>query len=269
MEDKFTLKTIGKIVSPIDDTAKMPLQGVAAQAHIAAEFADALDKIEKHSHIFILCWMNQAHRDRLKVIPRRHGGENKAKGVLALRSPTRPNPISLNPTRLLKREDNILYLENIDMVNGTPIIDIKPYSTGWDCIFSARNNSDYNTYSKMPAADVLADMLRQAGNFHGDRCVGVAIGVRAAFFALNHFQADLQDKAFTIDARVRGCTADALQSLFSMSNKRFNHGELADKIIFAKDGAELELEITKNKFHSVEEALAAADEKIFSRVESR
>ncbi|HEX21428.1 MAG TPA: tRNA (N6-threonylcarbamoyladenosine(37)-N6)-methyltransferase TrmO, partial [Actinobacteria bacterium] len=164
MKDKFELKVIGKIVSPIIDTAKMPLQGVEAQAHIEAKFTDTLDGIDKHSHVFVLCWMDQARRDRLKVIPRRHGGENQAKGVFALRSPARPNPISLNTTRLLKREENILYLENIDMVDGTPIIDIKPYSTGWDCIFSAHNNSTYNTYSKMPAADVLADMLRQAGN---------------------------------------------------------------------------------------------------------
>jgi len=266
MKDKYELKVIGKIVSPIDDTAEMPLQGVEAQAHIEPKFTDALDGIDKHSHIFVLCWMDKARRDRLKVIPRRHGGKNKAKGVFALRSPSRPNPVSLNTTKLLKREGNILYLENIDMVNGTPIIDIKPYSTGWDCLFAAHNNSGYDNYSKMEAEDVLADMLRQAGNFHGDRCVGVAIGVRAAYLALKHFKSDLQDKGFTIDARVRGCTADALQSLFSMSNKRFKHGELEDKIIFAKGDTRLKLEITKDKFRSVEAVLAAPDEKVFSRI---
>lgn len=264
MPETFEIKAIGKIVSSAKESGDIPLQGLPAEAHIFPEFSEALDGIDDHSHVFVICWMHLADRRRLKVVPKRVSADLPPKGVFALRSPVRPNPIALCPTRLLGRDGNTLYLENIDMIDGTPIIDIKPYSIGWDCIFSARNNSTYEVYSKMRTEDALDDMLRQAANFHGDRCVGVSIGVRAAYAALNHFQCDLQNKNFTVNARVRGCIADALQSLFGIGNKRFSHGEPEDTIIISKNGRRLILKITKDKFENVDEVLAAPDDKLFS-----
>lgn len=267
MAQTFKLKAVGKIVSPIKVTKDLPLQGVNAEAHIFPEYSEALEGIEEHSHIILLSWLHQADRTLLKVHPRRIAVLPK-KGVFALRSPVRPNPIALSPTKLLKRKGNILYLENVDLIDGTPILDIKPYSVGWDCIFSAKNNSTYKVYSKMPPEEAITDMLRQATNFHGDRCVGVSLGVRAAYLGMNYFKSNLQDKEIKVTAKVRGCIADALQALCSAGNKRFIRQEpiKAGEIIFEKDKDFLKLEITKTKFNEVEEVLSATDEEIFSLI---
>lgn len=261
------LRFIGKIVSPAIESDELSLQGVEAQAHIFEDYAAALDDIEKHSHIWILCWLHRADRDRLKVIPGRIKSESGPRGVFSLRSPVRPNPIGLTATKLLRRDGHILYLEHIDFLDGTPIIDIKPYSVGWDSIFSAKNNSTYSTYARMPVKDVYADMLRQAANFHGDCCIGTAIGMRAAHLAMKHFECDLQTKSLKVDAAVRGCIADAVQGLMQAGNKRFSrHEPPAGKLAFNIDGSKLELSVTDDKFTSVDAVLAAPDEKIFKEI---
>ena len=266
--DNPEIRFIGRIVSPAKDSGALPLQGVDAQAQIFDEYAAALDDIDDHSHIWILAWLHEAGRDRLKVVPKRVKTDSPPKGVFALRSPTRPNPIGLTASRLLKREGNILFLEHIDFIDGTPIIDIKPYSVGWDSIFSAKNNSTYTTYAKMDPADAYADMLRQAANFHGDACIGVAIGMRAANLAMNHFQCNLQTKSLKATAAARGCIADAVQGLMQAGNKRFFRIEPpTGEIVFEMDGRRLALTVTPDKFDSVDAVLAAPDERIFTTVE--
>lgn len=260
---------IGEISAGINETADLPLQGANAAARVYPEFAAALDTIEVHSHIWLLVWLHQADRDRLSVVPKRVKSNTKERGVFALRSPVRPNPIGLTAARLLGREENTLYLDHVDFVDGTPIVDIKPYSVGWDSIFCARNNSTYETYKKMPIEEVYADMLRQAANFHGDTCVGVTLGMRAAHVAMRHFACDLQAKELSVVAGVRGCTADAVQGLMQAGNKRFSRPEPPDDTLtFTKDGETLLVEITQERFRSVDDVLAAPDEAVFSRIET-
>lgn len=263
------LRPVGRIISPVSNERDMPLQGVEAEALILPEYAEALGGIDRHSHVHLLVWLHHASRDRLKTVSGRVKVDRPARGVFSLRSPVRPNPIGLVTTRLLAREGSLLRLENVDVVDGTPILDIKPYSTGWDCVFSARNNSTYFTYSNLSKQEALADMLRQAANFHGDRCVGVCIGVRAAYVAAMNFQCDLQDKDLTIVANTRGCIADALQSLCSAGNKRFSHPGGDGEIIFERLGAKLRLVVTDKKFSSVNEVMTAEDEEVFSAIEFR
>ncbi len=262
------LKFIGEISADIGETSALPLQGANAAARIYPEFAAALDTIDEHSHIWLLVWLHQADRGRLKIIPKRVKSNDRERGVFALRSPVRPNPIGLTAARLLGREDNILYLDHIDFVDGTPIVDIKPYSVGWDSIFCAKNNSTYETYKKMPIEEVYADMLRQAANFHGDTCVGVTIGMRAAHVAMGHFECNLQTKELTVEAGVRGCIADAVQGLMQAGNKRLSRPEpLGDILTFSTGHKSLLLEITQERFRSVEAVLAAPDDVVFSRIE--
>lgn len=265
--DGPSLKIIGRIAAAVHDTGELPAQGNEARALIFPEYAEALDTIETHSHVWLLVWLHEAGRDRLKVVPKRVKSNTEPRGVFALRSPVRPNPIGLTATRLLRREGNTLYLDHIDFVDGTPIIDIKPYSVGWDAVFSAKNNSTYETYRKMPVPEVYADMLRQAANFHGDTCVGVTLGMRAAHAAMTRFSCDLQDSGLTVKAGVRGCVADAVQGLMQAGGKRFSRPEpLGDTLVFAKDGRTLTLEITPKRFASVDEVLQAPDEVVFSEI---
>ncbi len=94
---------------------------------IYAEYVEALEGIEKLSYIDVLYWMHkltEKDRRKLKVHPR--GDLSKPlTGVFATRSPMRPNPIGLTRVRLLRRERNVLFVEGLDALDGSPIIDIK------------------------------------------------------------------------------------------------------------------------------------------------
>jgi len=94
---------------------------------IHAEYVEALEGIEKLSYIDVLYWMHkltEKDRRKLKVHPR--GDLSKPlTGVFATRSPMRPNPIGLTRVRLLRRERNVLFVEGLDALDGSPIIDIK------------------------------------------------------------------------------------------------------------------------------------------------
>jgi len=94
---------------------------------VRSEYVEGLDGIEELDHIHVLYWMhrlNERDRKTLKVHPQ--GDANKPlRGVFALRSPVRPNPIGLTRVELVKREGNILFVKGLDALEGSPLIDIK------------------------------------------------------------------------------------------------------------------------------------------------
>ena len=95
--------------------------------HVFPEFEDALDGVEDLEHLTILYWMHRfgpEDRRRLRVHPRGDRSQPR-KGVFALRSPLRPNPIGVTTARLLRRDGLDLYVEGLDAVDGSPVIDIK------------------------------------------------------------------------------------------------------------------------------------------------
>jgi formylmethanofuran dehydrogenase subunit E len=97
-----------------------------AEIEIFAEYAGGLDDIEGFSHIILLCWMHKATFRSLKVTPLYH--PEKDRGVFATRHPNRPNPIAITTLELLERKGGILKVKGIDMLDGTPVLDIKPYT---------------------------------------------------------------------------------------------------------------------------------------------
>lgn len=104
---------------------------------IFPEYLKGLRNINQFSHLIVLYWLslrdNEDERRTLSVIPRRHHGAPKM-GVFATRSPSRPNPIGLCVVGLLKVEDNGLLVEGLDALEGTPIVDIKPYIPRADAV---------------------------------------------------------------------------------------------------------------------------------------
>jgi len=112
-----------------------------AKVRIFPEFCAGLKGIEDFSHIIVLYWAhlrdNEKERRTLLVFPRRHA-VNVEKGVFACRSPSRPNPIGLCVVELLKIEECILTVRGLDAVEGSPIIDIKPYIPRTDSVPNAR-----------------------------------------------------------------------------------------------------------------------------------
>ena len=133
-KNKITFSPIGVIHTPFKETAGMPIQpagahGVKGTVEIFPEFSDGLQDIESFSHIILIFHFNKSESFKLKVSPFL---ENEVHGVFAVRAPKRPNPIGISIVKLLKRKGNIIYIDNPDMLDGTPLLDIKPYIPDFD-----------------------------------------------------------------------------------------------------------------------------------------
>ncbi len=125
---------IGKIKTPFKSLVEMPIQssmakGIRGEIILNQEFVAGLKDIEGFSHIILLYHFHKATDYSLEVVPFM---DSKPHGVFATRAPLRPNPIGFSIVRLLYRAENILYIDDVDMVNDTPLIDIKPYIPYFD-----------------------------------------------------------------------------------------------------------------------------------------
>jgi tRNA-Thr(GGU) m(6)t(6)A37 methyltransferase TsaA len=132
---------IGYIRSEHTEARRTPIQPVYAvgcrgKAEILAEFEEGLRDLEQFSHIIIICHFHRAGEPRLTVKPFL---EDISRGVFATRAPSRPNPIGFSLVRLVKREGNTLFLDDVDMLDGTPILDIKPFVPRFDYRENARS----------------------------------------------------------------------------------------------------------------------------------
>ncbi len=137
----ITYEPIGVIRTCHTDPGKTPIQPVYAKGcegrvEVLPEFAAGLRDVEGLSHIYLLYHMNQAEHPRLTVKPFLQDVE---RGVFATRAPCRPNPIGLSVVRLVRRDGNVLHLDGVDVLDGTPLLDIKPYTPRFDCIQTAQN----------------------------------------------------------------------------------------------------------------------------------
>lgn len=114
--------------------------GEEAKIRVFPEFCSGLKGVEEFSHLIVLYWFhlrdNEADRQTLLVFPRRHI-INVEKGVFACRSPSRPNPIGLCVVELVKRENCTLTVKGLDALEGSPIIDLKPYIPHHDAVQDA------------------------------------------------------------------------------------------------------------------------------------
>lgn len=126
---EFRMKAIGHVESPYTSEEQIPKgRGAKHEAEgflvIDPEFAQGLLDIEGFSHLFVI-WV--FHRSRDFSLLAHPPTASRPHGVFATRSPRRPNPIGLTVVQLLGREGNRLRVKGVDMLNGTPILDIKPY----------------------------------------------------------------------------------------------------------------------------------------------
>jgi len=133
----ITLKPIGIVRSEIKEPTHQKQPELVSEIIIDKALMKALDDLDEFSHIIVLWWIHKTRRPApLKVRPRGNP-ENKLMGVFATRSPDRPNPIGKSTVRLLGRRGNILKVKGLDAIDGTPVLDIKPYIPGYDSIDNA------------------------------------------------------------------------------------------------------------------------------------
>lgn len=205
------LSPIGLVHSNIRSRSDMPLQGVSAEVEIFPEYVAGLEGVEDNSHLILVCWLHRADRSVLKAVARKISDDLPEKGVFSLRSPARPNPLSISVVRLFGvREGRYLLLEHLDLIDGTPVIDIKPYQPGWDCVFSATGHDRTEKIRRMEPRDYRSSLIREAVNYHGDLCRGVAIGVRIAEAATRILDCDLRHPGVVVAPGADPCILDAL-----------------------------------------------------------
>jgi tRNA-Thr(GGU) m(6)t(6)A37 methyltransferase TsaA len=131
---EFTYQPIGFISSPYKKREGMPIQpsgaiGIQGTIKVLPEYVEGLADLEGFSHIILLYVFHLSQKVELTVTPFL---DPHPKGVFATRAPTRPNPIGLSIVKLLRIEGSTLCVENVDMVDGTPLLDIKPYVPAFD-----------------------------------------------------------------------------------------------------------------------------------------
>jgi len=134
------LTPIGSIRSPFKGPAGTPIQPVFAGeaegiVEVFPEYAEGLRDLDGFERIWLLYWLDRAPPARLRVVPFRDDVEH---GLFATRVPCRPNPIGLSCVRLLRIERNLLTAAGVDILDGTPVLDIKPYVPQFDAFPQSR-----------------------------------------------------------------------------------------------------------------------------------
>jgi len=127
--ERYDLQPIGRVESPLLDRAKAPRQGNEgspdAWLNIDARFRAALDGLQVGDEVIVLTWLDRARRDVLVVHPRGDPA-NPLQGVFNTRSPDRPNPVGLHRVRILAMDDTRIQVSDMEAIDGTPVIDVKP-----------------------------------------------------------------------------------------------------------------------------------------------
>jgi tRNA-Thr(GGU) m(6)t(6)A37 methyltransferase TsaA len=136
----MTLKAIGIVRNEIKQPLRHGWREIVSDIVVNSNLTEALDRLDEFSHIIVLYWMHQLPAGKplsLKVHPMGKP-ELPLVGRFATRSPSRPNPLGQATVRLLERRGNILKVKGLDAIDGTPVIDIKPYLPGYDSATDAK-----------------------------------------------------------------------------------------------------------------------------------
>lgn len=131
---KIEFEPIGIIHTPFTEPEGMPIQPAGGADHrgsvdVFEEYRAGLDDLEGFSHILLLYYFHRSRGFDLRVVPYL---DTEERGLFATRAPRRPNPIGLSVVELEGIEDGVLHIRNLDVLDGTPLLDIKPYVPDFD-----------------------------------------------------------------------------------------------------------------------------------------
>ena len=163
--EKIEFKSLGIVESPFEQQLGTPIQGrmapeTSARIRIFAEYAAGLKDLEGFSHIYVFFKFDRAAAGQLLVRPYLDTVEH---GVFATRSPLRPNPLGMTIVRLERIEGNCLYVSGIDILNGSPVIDIKPYVPEFDH-FEPEKTGWYEQKAQKRSLVLADDRFSQPGD---------------------------------------------------------------------------------------------------------
>jgi tRNA (adenine37-N6)-methyltransferase len=157
--DKLSLLPIGIIHTPFHQASGTPIQprfakGVLGTVEVFDDFAAGLKDLEGFDRVWLLYWFDRAADVKLLASTYL---DNHPHGVFATRAPSRPNPIGLSCVKLVGVDGNVLRVDEIDILDGTPLLDIKPYSSHFDSFAGAKNGWMDAVWSKIEGQPVVAD----------------------------------------------------------------------------------------------------------------
>lgn len=133
---EVTYRPIGVVHSSFKNPGGMPIQPsgeatTAGTVEILPHYGAGLSDLEGFSHIILLYHFHEVTETQLTVTPFL---DEEPHGVFATRAPTRPNPIGLSVVELIRREGNVLHIANLDILDGTPLLDVKPFVPAFDTV---------------------------------------------------------------------------------------------------------------------------------------
>jgi len=136
-DGSITIHPLGRAKNSIDKPMLPEWQDVITEIVIKEDYGKGLDGIEEYSHIIVVYWMDKEEKCHLRHRPQ---GRTDVPfgGIFACRCPQRPNPIAMSTVKLIGRENNILKVKGLDILNNTPILDIKPYWPQYDKVGNAK-----------------------------------------------------------------------------------------------------------------------------------
>ena len=133
-DENLIFSRIGTIHTPFEQQEGTPIQGIMApekegRVEVFPEFQEGMKDLEGFSHLILIYRFHHMKAGKLLVKPYL---DTVNRGIFATRSPRRPNPIGITTVQLQRVEGNVLYVSGVDMLNGTPLLDIKPYLGDFD-----------------------------------------------------------------------------------------------------------------------------------------
>jgi len=210
---RFVLQEIGAIRSRYKRPADVPGAGATAEVEIFEPFQAELEGVERSSHLIIVGYFH----DELSVAAvsrRRRHAPGPACGAFATRCPHRPTPISMTVGRLVARRGPRLLVDHVDLVDGTPVLDLKPYVPGWDAVFSARRQ---RRIRQAEIADgelyefLALDLAHHLGADGARPAARMALG--AVLLAVKRLGLEPRDPDLGVSVNRCDVTADALMGL--------------------------------------------------------
>lgn len=192
-------------------------KGIESRIRIEEGMEDALLGIEENEFLLVVLDLHSS-RDPAELIHHTRMGE--LKGVFASRTPNRPSAIGVTTARLIKRDGNELVVEDLDAINGTPVLDIKPY-TPWFDDHARKREIIENIDKRFPRSSIIEKIMSEdkegllylAGSLHGHYCSGLALGIHLAYHAMREirtFTDGIMEDLIAI-VEMNNCAADGVQ----------------------------------------------------------
>lgn len=186
------------------------LRKFESRIEIKSEYAEGLKEIERSKYLQVIFYFDRSSEYDL-VGPRRGG---KVRGVFASRSPRRPNNLGSTVVELLSREGSELTVTGLDAIDGTPVVDIKPYAQPFDSPRGAEIDKEKprEAINSLIESDDIDKLLLKAGELHGHYCPFLALGIMAGSYGLSELggqSADMEELVAVVETN--SCFSDGIQ----------------------------------------------------------